>query len=94
MSIFISTKEFVINGGLADDRVVAAGLGAGLPLVTDVADVADVVLLVADVVVLLLDDVDLADKFAPKFKEDAFAVGTASVLLQLFAHGLDGVADL
>ena len=65
MSIFISTKEFVINGGLADDRVVAAGLGAGLPLVTDVADVADVVLLVADVVVLLLDDVDLADKFAP-----------------------------
>ena len=65
MSIFISTKQFVINGGLADDRVVAAGLGAGLPLVTDVADVADVVLLVADVVVLLLDDVDLADKFAP-----------------------------
>ena len=62
MSIFISTKEFVINGGFADDRVVAAGLGAGLPLV---ADVADVVLLVADVVVLLLDDVDLADKFAP-----------------------------
>ena len=65
MSIFISTKQFVINGGLADGRVVAAGLGAGLPLVTDVADVADVVLLVADVVVLLLDDVDLADKFAP-----------------------------
>ena len=29
-----------------------------------------------------------------KFKEDAFAVGTASVLLQLLAYGLDGVADL
>ena len=78
MSIFISTKEFVINGGLADDRVVAAGLGAGLPLVTDVADVADVVLLVADVVVLLLDDVDLADKFAPcnkKLKQFLFCQG-------------------
>ena len=81
ISIFIITKEFVINGGFADARVIAAGLGAGLPLVADVADladvadVADVVLFVADVVVLLLDDVDLADKFAPcneKFKLFSF----------------------
>jgi hypothetical protein len=98
ISIFIITKEFVINGGFADARVIAAGLGAGLPLVADVADLADVadvanvddvVLFVADVVVLLLDDVDLADKFAPcneKFKLFSFCQSKTKGLL--FSKGL------
>ena len=79
--LFFIAEDLVVDGGSAEDGVTA-GVRARLPVVLTL------------VVVPLLDHVHFPDELGPKLKENAFAVGTASVLLEFFAHGLDGVADL
>ena len=84
-------EDFVIDGGFAQHGVVATRVRARLAVGVLLVGV-DVVRLVV-IVVAFLDHVDFADKLGAKLKENAFAVGTPSILLKLFAHGFDGIAN-
>ena len=84
-------EDFVVNGGFAQHGVVATGVRAGLAVGVLLVGV-DVVRLVV-IIVTFLDHVDFADELGAKLEQNAFAVGTPSILLKLFAHGLDGIAN-
>jgi hypothetical protein len=95
-SAVLVAKDLVVDGGFANERVVAARVGPRLSVVIVVFIVVGgdfvivVVFVVAVVVVLVCYDVDLAHEGGTELEEDAFAVGTASVLLQLLSHRVNG----
>ena len=92
IAVFDLAEDFVVHRGRspAQHGVVATGGSSGL-----VAGIGILQFFVIRLVmVVLLYDLDLANELGAELKEDAFAVGTASVLFEFFAHGLDGVADL
>jgi len=72
-------EDFVVNGGFAQHGVVATGVRAGLAVGVLLVGV-DVVRLVV-IVVTFLDHVDFADELGAKLEQNAFAVGTPSILL-------------
>jgi len=56
--------------------------------------VAGVIIIVIFVLLLLFYNIDLTNQFCSQLEKDAFAVGTASVLLQFLPHGLNGITNL
>jgi len=91
MVIIIFVKEFIINGGSAKYGIITTRIGTRFSgfLVCSLTSIGSSS---RCIVILFFNNIDLANKFATKFKEDAFAVGSTSVFIQFPAHLLDSSA--
>lgn len=86
IAFFGLAEYFIIDRSTTEHGIVATGIPRLTVGVLLVVAAAAVVRFVVVVIVVLLDNIDLTHKLGTEFEEDAFAVGTPSILFLLFVQ--------